>query len=228
MIYLKPLRRKINVWLITYSLLLVSFTVFALSLAHFVDKKIKEHNLLPVQDIPKFSHFDNKLDLETFTIKAIDYNEIIRLSGFVIDTTNPEKALLQLRLPYQYYKVIKIPQEIIFTTTFGTYQAVIIEMSDEVINDYVYVIAEFDNQELNLLKGISVTSSIVYQIRYNAIVIPKTYVYNLENSHYVYKVNASNTDYKMARIEIMYELQFEGLYVISGEIYEGDIIVKLR
>ena len=63
----------------------------ALSLAHFVDKKIKEHNLLPVQDIPKFSHFDNKLDLETFTIKAIDYNEIIRLSGFVIDTTNPKK-----------------------------------------------------------------------------------------------------------------------------------------
>jgi len=225
--YHMHLRRKINIWLITYSVLLIAVTIFTLLLARFVDKKIHDNNLLPVSEIPKFNKYDNTLALESHKIKVTDYDLRFYLEGYIIDTSNLEKSIIYFRMPYQYYKVIQYPLTITATTIFGNFEATIISIENEVLNGYLYLYAEFDNTDLNLLKGISVTSQVIYDTKYNAIAIPKRFVYKINELNYVYKANANMTDFVLVPIEIVYEINPEGFYIIFGDIFEGDTIIKM-
>jgi hypothetical protein len=222
------LKRKINIWIITYCSILALFGVIVILLAYFVDMQIKKSYQNNISDIPIYSDFDNEIKRNTYTLISQSYDEVVYLNGYVTDIIDLTYSEATLNINYAYYKIIEIGDVLVLTTLFGTVESEVVFISDTVLNGSVSLTVVFDNNELRLLNGSEVNSSILYKQHHMAIIIPNNFIYETGLLHYVYVLNDQQTEYHQVFVEIKFELTNENRSVIIGDIYVGDEIVEIR
>ena len=107
------LRRKINVWIVTYCSITALFGVFVILMAYFVNTQIENNSKNIISEIPIYKSFDNQIRRNTFKLVSEDYNEMTYMNGYVINVDDTLQSISTINIEYKYYKTIQIGDELL-------------------------------------------------------------------------------------------------------------------
>lgn len=94
-------------------------------------------------------------------------------------------------------------------------------------SDMVSFTVNFDNSDLELLKGTSVSSYIIKNHYNHVMRVNVEFVYLIDDTYNIYLLNDDKTDYDRHSITIDFYDMSNKSYYISGDVYAGSLIVKL-